>query len=593
MLASSQAEFMRQFNDKHREQFNKELLTKSEDYIIEELKKVILACQRNRGFTIKVLNFTVIDSYEEIHKILHNYEKERLKKKPTEENRYDYISLKDSDVKLLVVDYYIAVHNEDGNPDPDEKDNKTSDTLRVYIEVPRVVNKYFYKIFGNYYTSTGQIIESTYNNSTSSSKASMVALKVMFMASRFYRYNIENSKELKLKCTDGSTLTGIFYQSNIFSKSVPAMKYLLGRYGIYELQNRLKIPYLYLHDEDPKREDFYTVKRHNIYVSVPKFIYDRDMAAQSLMYTICLSIDSKDYTIHDIFKREFWLESLGKSFGNKSVEKGLSILESLENIYDIAAQEHINLPEDQKKDIYDILIWVLREFSALRVKDNLDIGMKRIRDAEYIAMLYGMKIVRGILRISDKGNKVTLRSIERVLNTYPDFLLKAMSRNQLINCAGNVNDLDVFYPLKFTYKGVSGLGENASSIPRQYKQVHPSHIGRLDMNSVSASDPGLTGMLCPMAELHNGNFSTESEPNTWREDTDALINEYREKMGIQQALFMRVDAGLPLSNEDTTRLQSVTDSLNMVSDIMPQVAKVDQSGTQLIRIFEKIDPTSE
>ena len=73
MIASNQAEFMRQFNDQHREQFNTELLHKSEDYIIEELKKVILACQRNRGFTIKVQKFTVIDSYEEIHRILHNY----------------------------------------------------------------------------------------------------------------------------------------------------------------------------------------------------------------------------------------------------------------------------------------------------------------------------------------------------------------------------------------------------------------------------------------------------------------------------------------------------------------------------------------
>ena len=587
-MYKNQREFIREYNDKHREQFNRQLITKSEDYIIEELKKVILACQRNRVFTIQVLNFTVIESYEEIHKILHQYEKERLRKKPTEENVYDYISLKESDIKLLVVEYFIAVHNE-SNPDPDAKDEtKTSDILKVYIEVPRVVNKYYYKLYGNYYTSTGQIIETTYNNSTSSSKARMVPLKLMFMASRFYRYNIEDSKELKIKCTDGSQLTGVFYQSNIFSKSVPAMKYLLAHYGLYGTKDKLNIPYLYLYDKDPEDPSMYVVKRHNIYIAMPKFVFDRDLAAQSLFYTICVAVNSKDYILDDIYTKEFWLESLGASFGNKSVDKGLSILESLENIYDISAQEHLHLPDDQKKDIYDVLTWVLREFSALRVKDNLDISMKRIRDAEYIAMLYGMKIVRGILRISDKGNKVTLKSIVRVLNTYPDFLIKAMTRDSLINCTGMVNDLDVFSSLKFTYKGVSGLGESASSIPRQYRQVHPSHIGRLDLNAVSTSDPGLTGMLCPMAELYDGSFSDVSEPNTWREETDSMLQEYRDLMGIQQSLMLRRNVGIPV---DESRAAAINDSLNLTASMMGTIQKCDSENRRLIPLFHKIEHT--
>ena len=109
----NQRQFIREFNDKHREHFNDELFVHTDDDIIEEIKKVILSCERSRVFTIKVKKFTVIREYSEIQRILRNYEAQRLKNKPNEESRYEYISLKDSDIQLLIVDYFIAVHNEE------------------------------------------------------------------------------------------------------------------------------------------------------------------------------------------------------------------------------------------------------------------------------------------------------------------------------------------------------------------------------------------------------------------------------------------------------------------------------------------------
>ena len=172
--------------------------------------------------------------------------------------------------------------------------------------------------------------------------------------------------------------------------------------------------------------------------------------------------------------------------------------------------------------------------------------------------------------------------------TYPDFLIKAMTRDSLINCTGMVNDLDVFSSLKFTYKGVSGLGESASSIPRQYRQVHPSHIGRLDLNAVSTSDPGLTGMLCPMAELYDGSFSDVSEPNTWREETDSMLQEYRDLMGIQQSLMLRRNVGIPV---DESRAAAINDSLNLTASMMGIIQKCDSENRRLIPLFHKIEPT--
>lgn len=571
----NQREFIRDFNDKYRESFNEELFAHSDEDIINELKKVILSCQRSRVFTIRVDKFTVVKDYIQIQNILKEYESYRLRNKPTEDNRYDFISLKNSDIQLLIVDYYIAVNNE---KDP----LKASKNLRVLIEVPRVVDKYYYKIFGNMYVPMYQVIESTYNNSSSNSKSNMVVLKTMFMASRFYRFNIENSKD-KLKTTEGEYLTGVFYQSRIFNKLVPGMKYLLARYGFYGLAEAMKVPYIYLSDEDPMDTTLYTINRHSIYISIPKYIYDNDQTAQSLVYTIYGCI-TKETTVDMLFTQEFWLISLGESFSNPTVEKGLAILESLESIYDLSSQENLHLPEDQKDDIYKVLIWLMREYSALRLKDNLDISMKRVRKAEYPAALYAMKIVFGILRISDRGNKVTISQIEKAINTYPDFLLKSITKDRIINYRGSVNDLDAVLALKFTYKGVAGLGEKGTSIPRQYRQVHKSHIGRLDMDSVSSTDPGLSGMLCPMGENYNGQFSQNSEPNTWREDTEVILDAYRKLIGIKDVLMTKMDMGCS-DSDDIDRLKSIDDTMESMSYLMRPINDMEKFTDSISEIL--------
>ena len=52
--------FIREFNDKYRKSFNDDLFKRSDDEIIEELKKVILSCERHRYFILRVQKFTVI-----------------------------------------------------------------------------------------------------------------------------------------------------------------------------------------------------------------------------------------------------------------------------------------------------------------------------------------------------------------------------------------------------------------------------------------------------------------------------------------------------------------------------------------------------
>ena len=109
----------------------------------------------------------------------------------------------------------------------------------------------------------------------------------------------------------------------------------------------------------------------------------------------------------------------------------------------------------------------------------------------------------------------------------------------------NVNDLDAFSALKWTFKGVSGLGDSKdSAIPSGYKQVHDSHLGRIDMDSSSPNDPGMSGMLCPSAPIYDNYFSDFTEPNTWREEVRDMIKEYRKVVGLKQIIEFQKEIGI-------------------------------------------------
>ena len=221
-----------------------------------------------------------------------------------------------------------------------------------------------------------------------------------------------------------------------------------------------------------------------------------------------------------------------------TLEKGYSILDSFESIYDISTRESIKLPMEDKETTYHIIRWIMREFNSLRIKDNLDIGCKRIRFAEYIASLYAFKIARGIYRVADMGKKASIMSIRKAIRTDPNYLLVAITKSKMVSYRNMVSDMDSMQALKYTYKGVSGLGEGSNnSIPDIYRSIHPSHIGRVDLDASSDGNPGITGTLCPYAPNYDGFFQEYQEPNTWEQEFLDTMDEYKKAMSLKEALI--------------------------------------------------------
>ena len=514
-----QSEFIREFTDNYREDFNPKLFERNNQDILDAVSKVILSCERDKFFTLKVLSIRSIVHYEEIYDTLKEHEENR-RKKGQKENIYDYINLKDSDIMLLEVKYLVRKNGVERMKINGVETNvqNPEQVLQVLIALPRFVNKYYFRLSGNYYSSTVQVVDgSTYNNSTTNnSKCDSVTLKTLFMSVRIFRMFREvielNSKE---------KMRNILYTSIIFDNHVNAMLYLFAKYGYYVTleffnldSNIIRLSY-----EQEISDDYYCFKKHNICISCSKYMYQEPIV-QSLCMTIYDAI-GKDTKLFEIYDPNFWICSLGSAFrasADKAMEKGLSALDSLEYIYDDITKDSIRLPYDMKDNIYKVIRWLLCDFSSLRAKDNVDISIKKMRIAEYIAHFYAMKLTKGIYRITDQGKKVKLKQIISAVYTNPMYIINGIiNMSNLVSYVDMVHDNDAFSALKFTYKGISGLGENGASVQTIYRFVDPSILGIVDPDTSSNSDPGMTGLICPLTDVYGDGFTDYVEPNTWEE----------------------------------------------------------------------------
>ena len=521
----TQNQFIRQFNEDNREEFNPELFERNNEDIVEAIRAVVESCQRDKYYTLKLLSFKAIYDYEEIYNTLRNHEEKRRKKNDKTSNSYDYINIRDTDMILVKVEWLVR-HN---GIERQEDENGTKEVvnpeevLEVLIALPRFTRKYYFRLSGNYYTTIFQIVDgSTYNNSTASqSKVDTVTMKTMFMPIRIFR-----SFNNLIDVNTNQAVKPIEYQSIIFNNVVNVIYYILARFGLYGTNSFLGINCVGLSAVPVTDPNYYCFTKSGlVYISCPKYIFDNNAVVQSYVATLYDGI-SKESTLNEVYNQRYWLKNLGMAFKNATVEKGLFVLDSVDGIYDNITKRDLHLPPEDKDNIYCILRWLIREFTNLRAKENTDVRTKRIRIAEYVAAIYANKLNKGIHRISDLGTKVTLKKVIQAIYTAPMYVMSNISTmSNLVSYRDLVNDLDSLTALKYTYKGISGLGEDGASIQPVYRYVDPSHVGILDMDASSASDPGMSGIICPMAQLHgvDKSFSVYEEPNNWVNEYNTLL----------------------------------------------------------------------
>ena len=530
----TQAEFFRKYNEKYREEFEPDLFKRDNQEMVDSIYQVLLSLEQDKYFTLKLLSFEPIWGYREIKEALRQHEESKRKKKDKKSiNQFEFINIRDTDMILCKVRWFVR-HN---GTEKQEIDGKTIEVvnpeqiLDVLIALPRFVMGYYFRLSGNYYSTTFQIVDgSTYNNcNASQSKADTVTQKTLFGPIKVFRI----MKDM-IDYVTGNPIKVIEYSSIIFNTSCNAMFYLLANLGLYGCMDFLQIAGITLSDKPTAyntSDQVFTFakecnnKESTIYISADKECF-KDAMCQSLVASIFDGI-TKDATFNDIFDQRYWLKVLGIAFKNASAEKGLFVLDSTDGLYDRITKRDLHLSDEDKENIFCICRWLLREFSALRSKENVDIRTKRVRIAECIAAVYATKLNTGMHRITDAGRKITLKKVIQAVYTTPLYIINTISTmSNLFAYRDLINDNDATTALKYTYKGISGLGEDGGSVQPIYRYVDPTHVGILDLDASSNSDPGMSGMICPYTKIYNHSFSDYKEPDTWREQYQQIHEEF-------------------------------------------------------------------
>lgn len=586
-----QAKMLYEYNMENREPINEKLLKKDEYDIIKNIIKLLKSCERNLFLTVKLVEYEIIDDPYRMEKILHTQEELRKKKGTRKFNSYDNNYMKETDMIGLKVKYYLKVPStmfmtkekilvfEEPNYDSKIVDEvkaksrfsvtgekvgswyKRKDTpsgevgwvhedyletdemyLTNYICIPKIVDKYYFKINNNYYSAMYQVVDSsTYNNTNTTSNKPTTTLRTLFMALRVYRYKMKLNA---IGVDEPLNITN--YVTGAFSKDVDSELYVFARMGLdVGLKFLLGEHSFRFYDslEAAKAEldtnEYYIFNKGPVFIGVAKKLLDNSELTQSILCTIINNI--KKTTVYEDFHTiEHWLRSLGGFFGKEDETKAQQILESFYQIYDSVTKDSLCLQYEDKADMFCVLRWVLREYNELRLKDNSSLSFKKVRMGEYLASLLAMKISKGIHRIADKGKKARVKDLAKAITVPPTFLIDKINKCNLKNLRNQTNDMDTLIALKYSFKGISGIGGKSNSIKTETRYIHPSHLGRLDIDSSNNTDPGVSGILSPYAELTDeGYFDGISEPNTFRESYIQLINDWKEVKGKKELNDMK------------------------------------------------------
>ena len=235
-------EMLYNYSFENRERFNPIIFERNDDDIVEQLKRVILTCQRDKYYTIKVDSFEIIDSPIKIHEKMKSYEQARIDRtsKPID-NIYDFIPIKNSKTRLMVVNYTIGIRDK-------------YEHLEVLINLPRYTDKYYFELQGNYYMPMLQIVDgSTYNNANTNAKCASVTQKTIFMPIKIFRFH------QTLTTIDGEELPIVLYSSNIFNRTINTFKYILAKYGLMGTFALSKIGCIKVLDYKPNINDNYYI----------------------------------------------------------------------------------------------------------------------------------------------------------------------------------------------------------------------------------------------------------------------------------------------------------------------------------------------
>ena len=213
-------------------------------------------------------------------------------------------------------------------------------------------------------------------------------------------------------------------------------------------------------------------------------------------------------------------------------DRAKNLLMSADRMMDMTTRRVLNISADHKDSMYSALRWMFMNYNDLKSKRIMDITNKRLRDSEYIASLLNQELSKRLLPAINSGRKLSKEKIKDIFKFPGEILITQLYRSGLFRYDDQVNDMDFFSKLRFTLKGPNSLGgKNNNSMSASVRGLHPSMIGRIDLNVVGTSDPGTGGVLTPFCETHGLYFSDKVEPESGKFNLEKENAKFDEENG--------------------------------------------------------------
>jgi len=480
-------EFLSKYENPNESRMNFGLMNR--EYDEELIQYIVNSCKSLEVLKyIEFLGYEYIDDEKKID--LNDYISTRRKSKKKNTTKYMY--LQDSRYAELILKFKIKCKNE-------------MDIVRKKLLIPVADENGYYTIKGKKYFLIYQLVDaSTYKTRQNLTLKSFMPVTIKRTVGKYTD-------------TEDNTYVAPTYVIYIFKREVKILLFYFAKIGVQKTLEYFSVNHVikFVDSERDKEKYIYFPISSKLYLEVNKYFFLKYQYVQTIAFMI-LDIVTNRLTFDLLESKTYWIERLGSlnpTSAYNYYEKGMNTLTFFDRMLDETTKNILKIDDSNKKSIYAVVRWMIQNFNELRKKDNLDLGNKRLRCNEYIASLLTKAFSDRANRIIALGNRITLDKVREIFKFQGDIIMQQLYKSGLLRFDDKINDMDMFSKLRFTLKGPNALGsKNEKNISIKYRGVHPSHIGRIDINVCGASDPGSSGVITPFCEMNGLHFDGSAEP---------------------------------------------------------------------------------
>lgn len=505
-------DFLKQYENPNEERINYGLVDRTNDddlidYIVNSCKSLEVLKY------IEFLGYDYVDDEKNID--LNEYITTRKKSKKKDDTRY--MHLKDSRYVELHLKFRLRCKGE-------------TDVITKKILVPRAGDDGYYSIKGKKYFMLYQLVDaSTYTNRQNLTLKSLMPVTV--------KRNVKEYAD-----STGEIYTAPTYMIYLFKKEIDVLLFYFAKIGVTKTLEYFSVDKVmrFVETERDTENCIYFPISSKIILEVDKHFFLKHQYVQSVTFMI-LNIVTNRLRFSNLDSKEYWIERIGSLNATSAYnyyERGMNTLTYFDRMLDETTKKILKLHDPNKKNIYSVVRWMIQNFNDLRKKDNLDLANKRLRCNEYIASLLTKAFSERVNRIIGLGqNRVSLDKVKEIFKFQGDIILQHLYKSGLLRFDDRINDMDFFSKLKFTLKGPNSLGgKNDNNIAMKYRGIHPSFLGKIDINVCGTSDPGSSGVITPFCKTDglyfDGSFESEGSIFDFEKEANQYHSERSDKMVV-------------------------------------------------------------